>query len=102
MRTKLATAVGAAALIVVGIGGAQQASAAPKAAPQAGLSGSKTWGNTVGWATCSGTGTFRVKAICKWEGDKHTSWVTLRGGSAKLVPPACRFKIERIGVHQSV
>lgn len=97
MRTKVATAVGAAALIVVGIGGAQQASAAPTA-----LSCSKQWGNTVGWATCSGSGTFRVKAICKWETDKHSSWITISGGSAKMDAPACRYKIERIEVHQRV
>lgn len=81
-------------MIVVGVG-AQQATAAPKAS----LSCTKQWGNTVGWATCTGNGTFRVKAICKYESDKHSSWLTLHNGTAKVVPPACTFKIERIEVH---
>ena len=95
MLKKLAVVVGTTALLTAGIGVSTQASAAD-------LSCKKSVGRTAGWAECKGSGTFRVKSLCQYEADKHTSWVKVTKGSVRINAKGCTYKITGVEVHKKV
>ncbi|MER6719018.1 hypothetical protein ABT394_12400 [Streptomyces halstedii] len=90
MRTKKrALAVIVGAVLSVGLLGAAPAQASS-------LSCSKTVGSSGGTAWCTGSGTWRVKAVCNYESDKYSGWITQNSGTKYATVPQCTFNIENI------
>ncbi|MCZ9343144.1 hypothetical protein NGM37_35835, partial [Streptomyces sp. TRM76130] len=48
-------------------------------------------GSTGGWAECTGSGKWRAKAVCDYESDKYTGWVTQSSGTTRVYVPDCTF-----------
>ena len=85
-RTAFRSAVATIATAMIIVGGAASASAAPNAheAAAAAIDCTTTAYRTVGKATCTGTGLFKVKVDCKapQPSDAESGWVRINNSTA--------------------
>ena len=87
----------AAALTLIAAGGLSVVAAAPASA--ASLSCTARTYNTAGSATCTGTGSWRIRLDCASQSDYVGPWIDQNGGSVQQ-SGQCRFDNRRTSVEQ--
>ncbi len=55
-------------------------------------------GSTGGCAECTGSGQWRAKAVCDWEGDRYSERADQKTGTVRVYLPDCKWSIEKVVV----
>ncbi|WP_147463583.1 hypothetical protein [Cellulomonas triticagri] len=80
------------------VGGASIATAAP--ADAALTCSASVPKDTQAKGSCSGSGTWRLKAACAFEPDKYTSWLKQSSGTSSMYKE-CTFSVQKASVEIS-